>query len=275
MNWEGMVSRPYTFSFNLFELFTLLVVVLATSFFVFLCGLYVGRRVQERGNMQEGQAVRLPVIATPDAEVDEPKEPDLSPLTGLPSLETKRREASASSQQLTTDGRLLSEDKATASRQRTASVDKKSLPSKQLREALVSKTDLDESSRRPELNEALVNAQKRVELTEHKQPSPLLMQAKPSQTVSPSGKSAMTQSMPAEGLWGVEVEMTRDEAAASSVARRLRAKEYETYIIRVERHGETWYRVRVGRFASLTQASGTAARLHREGITTQAFIVSE
>lgn len=190
-----MAARPHTFSFNLFELFTLLVTVLAVSFLVFLCGLYVGEKVQERRSVQKERTVHLPVTVVPEADEGKPKGPDLSLLTEFPTPETKLSEASVSSRRLT--------------------------------------------------------------------------------AVSPPVKSAVAKSRSVEGLWSVQVEATRNEAAAGAVAQRLRADGYEAYIVRVEKQGEAWYRVRVGWFASLTEASSTAARLRRERKATQAFVVSE
>lgn len=209
-----MAARPYTFSFNLSELFTLLVAVLATSFLVFLCGLYVGKRVQERRSMQEERTVRLPVTVTPKAEEGEPKESDLSFFTGSSKPKTDLSEAS-------------------------------------VRGAKPSGPD-----RRLELSEALVSERKRAVLAEGKE-------LFPARTELPGVR------------WSVQVETTPNKAVASTVVQRLRAEGYEAYTVKVERQGEAWYRVRVGRFASLAEASSTAARLRREGKAMQAFVVSE
>jgi cell division septation protein DedD len=246
-----MASRPYIFSFNFFELSTLLVVVLASSFFVFLCGLYVGKRVQERGSTQEGRAVRLPVIVIPEAEESKQEEPDLSLLTELPALEAKPGEASQRGTARSvrrSGGSAVDEDR------------EQSLPSKQQQLSEASQRGTARPVRRS--GGTAVSGREGAELAESKQP-PV------------PGQSKMVQSVPAGGLWGVQVEATRDEAAASAVVRQLRAKGYEAYIVRVRKQGETWYRVRVGRFASVTEASSMAARLRREGKITQAFVVSE
>ena len=230
------MSTTFTFSFNPFELLTLLVVALLTFFFVFLCGLYVGKRVQERRSAQKGQAVRLPVVVAPEAETGAQKELDLTLLSELPALETKPSEALVSSLRPAADGHPLSEDEVAVSSRRTAVISERSLPSKS---------------------------------------PPLSMPSQPLPAASSAVKPAGVQSMPVVELWSIQVEATRDKAAASALVRRLRAKGYEAYIVRVERQGEDSYRVWVGRFTSLAKASSAAARLRREEKVAQAFVVSE
>jgi cell division septation protein DedD len=218
-----MAARPYSLSFNLFELFTLLGAVLATSFLVFLCGLYVGKRVQERRSVQAERTVRLPVTIVPGAEEEELSEALVSERT----VSERSGRSLRSQQQKESDLSLLTE-----------------LPKP--------KTDR------------------------------LPTRIEPPQTVSPSlqdsgqaVKPAVARPVVAGGRWSVQVEATRDKATASAMARRLRAEGYEVYTVRMERQREAWYRVRVGQFASLAEASSTAARLRREGKATQTFVVSE
>jgi cell division septation protein DedD len=66
---------------------------------------------------------------------------------------------------------------------------------------------------------------------------------------------------------------SRDEADA--LVRQLRGRGYEATLVRVVRDGGTWYRVQVGRFATVEQASDVMHRLREHEGVTHAFVASE
>ncbi len=75
--------------------------------------------------------------------------------------------------------------------------------------------------------------------------------------------------------WAVQVQATTQEMAAQSVAKQLREQGLSPVVSKVERQGEVWYRVRVGKFANEEEAAATVSRFRREGKFTQAYPVLE
>ena len=78
-----------------------------------------------------------------------------------------------------------------------------------------------------------------------------------------------------EGSWSVQVNATKDEAVADSVVKQLLAHGYNSYIVKVNLQGETWYRVRVGRFPTMEAATAIVMRLKNEERFPRAFLVNE
>ncbi|MCC6847293.1 MAG: SPOR domain-containing protein [Deltaproteobacteria bacterium] len=79
----------------------------------------------------------------------------------------------------------------------------------------------------------------------------------------------------AKGDWSVQVSATRDPRTADGVLRRLRGKGYDAFVLKVRRRGETFYRVRVGHYASLEEAQRVVTRLRREPGVPEAFVASD
>jgi len=76
--------------------------------------------------------------------------------------------------------------------------------------------------------------------------------------------AAPTPRTPAKGDWSVQVSATRDPRTADSVLQRLRTKGYDAFVLKIRRRGETFYRVRVGHYASLEEAQQVESRHRRE-----------
>lgn len=71
----------------------------------------------------------------------------------------------------------------------------------------------------------------------------------------------------ADAGWTVQVYATTDPQEATSFARRLLAKGYDAYTLQAPLRGQTWYRVRVGRFPNREKAEEMEKRLKRlEGL---------
>lgn len=71
----------------------------------------------------------------------------------------------------------------------------------------------------------------------------------------------------ADAGWTVQVNATTNPQQAQDLARSLRAKGYDAYTVQAPVRGQTWYRVRVGRFASRDKAGELESRLkRREGL---------
>ena len=79
----------------------------------------------------------------------------------------------------------------------------------------------------------------------------------------------------AKGDWSVQVSATRDPRTADGVLRRLKGKGYDAFVLKVRRRGETFYRVRVGHYATLEEAQQVVSRLRREPGVPEAFVASD
>ncbi len=77
----------------------------------------------------------------------------------------------------------------------------------------------------------------------------------------------------ADAGWTVQVTATTDVTEARALVQRLRARGYDAYLVQApSREGATWYRVRVGRFASREEARQWEARLKGELGLSGAFV---
>ena len=77
------------------------------------------------------------------------------------------------------------------------------------------------------------------------------------------------------GRWVVQVQATTQEEAAQNLAKQLREQGLAPVVSKVERQGEVWYRVRVGKFANEDEARAVVSRFRREGKFSQAYPVLE
>jgi cell division septation protein DedD len=68
--------------------------------------------------------------------------------------------------------------------------------------------------------------------------------------------------------WTVQVNATTNPRQAIELARNLRAKGYDAYTVQAPMRGQTWYRVRVGRFSNRNRgkAKDLEARLKNDGL---------
>jgi len=71
----------------------------------------------------------------------------------------------------------------------------------------------------------------------------------------------------ADAGWTVQVNSTTNPQQARELARGLKSKGYDAYTVQAPVRGQTWYRVRVGRFTSRDKAREMESRLKtREGM---------
>src|SRR5262249_43656778 len=80
---------------------------------------------------------------------------------------------------------------------------------------------------------------------------------------------------PGDGSWSVQVNATKDEAGADSVVKQLQGRGYNAYVVRGNLQGESWYRVRVGKFPTMEAATAVVMRLKNEERYPRAFLVNE
>jgi cell division protein FtsN len=115
-----------------------------------------------------------------------------------------------------------------------------------------------------------VRVEPAVELAPTPSPPPATPTPVPTRTPSRAAVRTPTPARAARGLEGsflVQVQAFSDRAAAERVAESLRAKGYEPRVSPARRDGKTLYRVRVGTFASETEARAAIERLKAEGFS--------
>jgi cell division septation protein DedD len=77
------------------------------------------------------------------------------------------------------------------------------------------------------------------------------------------------------GGFTVEASPTRSRSEAETLLGTLRRRGYDATMVQVERDGDTWYRLRVGRYATAEQATETMRRLRDVEGVTHVFVASE
>jgi cell division septation protein DedD len=98
---------------------------------------------------------------------------------------------------------------------------------------------------------------------------------KAKRTATPAGLAKATQPEAppigdewAGAGWTVQVNATTNPHQATDLAQSLRAKGYDAYTVQAPMRGQTWYRVRVGRFRNheRNKAKALEAQLKKEGL---------
>ncbi len=77
------------------------------------------------------------------------------------------------------------------------------------------------------------------------------------------------------GSWSVQVNATQERGVADSLVSDLRARGYDAFIVTQTREGAVWYRVRVGRLASLEKANALVGELKERAGLSHAFVASD
>jgi DedD protein len=75
--------------------------------------------------------------------------------------------------------------------------------------------------------------------------------------------------------WTVQVNATTNPQQATDLARALRGKGYDAYTVQAPMHGQTWYRVRVGRFPSKDKAKELEAKLKASDGMENAYVTPQ
>jgi cell division septation protein DedD len=76
------------------------------------------------------------------------------------------------------------------------------------------------------------------------------------------------------GGWTVQAVATTDKGIASHWSERLKAKGYEAFVVRADIRGQTWYRVRAGRFNTPKEAETLRAGLKSTEGFQDAFVAA-
>lgn len=95
---------------------------------------------------------------------------------------------------------------------------------------------------------------------------------RPTATAPRSGTSAEEW---ADAGWTVQVYATTDPNQATALARRLLSKGYDAYTLQAPMRGQTWYRVRVGRFSSRDRAREMELKLKQQEGLEAAYVTAQ
>jgi cell division septation protein DedD len=102
--------------------------------------------------------------------------------------------------------------------------------------------------------------------------------ARPTQPPAVPTKAAPTRAATAAaagGPWTVQVGATMDSNEALNITLKLRALGFEAYTVQAPLRGQTWYRIRVGRFATRDEARTVEGRLRQTGEFKGAYVTSQ
>jgi DedD protein len=85
-------------------------------------------------------------------------------------------------------------------------------------------------------------------------------------------RTAKAPTQPNKSVWSVQVKAFARQRDAGELAKRLKNKRYDAYVVAIQIKGRTWYRVRVGHLATQREAQGLLLKLKREEKYTRAII---
>lgn len=238
-----------------------LVAWLVTCAFVYVCGYYVGKNSLDHRAPQEERSVRLPVSSQPPPEGQHPKEAREYPTfyQALPAGERPIDVARGTPVTMapgTTLATGTTTPPSTGSRMSTTTLP--AVPPAATRPPSTTSTTLPRT----------------VPQAEAPPTSPVLPPPRPvvvpTTTVPPSTVPRLTR-----GGFTVEANPTRSRSEAEQLLVTLRGRGYDATIVQVQRDGDVWYRLRVGRYGTSDQATEAMRRLRDlEGIT-HVFVASE
>ena len=109
---------------------------------------------------------------------------------------------------------------------------------------------------------------------------PVTEKPKTAATPVPPAAAKRTEPSPpakewADAGWTVQVNATTNIQQATELARSLRAKGYEAYTVQAPLHGQTWYRVRVGRFPTKEKAQELETHLKTREHLDSAYVTPQ
>jgi septal ring-binding cell division protein DamX len=243
---------------RLLDRIVLLVAWLVTCGLVYVLGYYVGRGTPGRQATIEERAVRLPVTSAPPAEGQRPKESKEFPTfyQALPAGDrpidvargtTVTAPSAGGPTPATTPPRATPTTMVSASR------------------SMVSTTTLGRTAAAPPPTLGRAPASPTTTLV---RPFTTPPQTPPATLRAPTARAST-------GSYTVEASPTRSRSEAEQLLSSLRRRGYEAALVEVERDGDTWYRLRVGRYPTAAQAAEAMRRLRDVEGVTHAFVATE
>lgn len=112
-------------------------------------------------------------------------------------------------------------------------------------------------------------------------PAPVATNTAPPKPPTPPRAPTSPPAAPTAGgssqgpVWTVQVGATMNSSEALEMMLRLRAQGFAAYTVQAPLRGQTWYRVRVGRFTSRDEARDVEARLRQTGEFQGAYVTSQ
>jgi DedD protein len=242
-----MMRRIGTAGLGYGQIFLIIFGFLITSGLIFLFGIWVGRDVAERRLAQEERVVRAAIQPPPTPNEEAKQEVDQSFYEQLKQKAYLRMQQTAAAASATAPPRSPGAESAplpTSALEATAGVASAVTPTPR--------------------------TTPRVAPTPAPTRTAVHLVAKPTPKPTPPARPPAPES-PAEewsgDRWTVQVNATTNIAQAIDLARRLKAKGYDAYTVQAPLRGQTWYRVRVGRYSSRDQAKEMESRLkNTEGL---------
>jgi cell division protein FtsN len=241
-----------------FDKLLLVAAWLVTSGVVYVLGYYVGKGTPSRHAAVEERAVRLPVTSTPPAEGQRPKENKIFPsfYHALPAGERPidvARGTPVTAPGSAAPATTLARTTTTVGRATTLPTPTTTVP----RPAPTT------TAPRPTLPTTTT-------LVRTTTTAPRPAAAPPTTVPSPVVPKATSR-----GGYTVEASPTRSRSEAEQLLATLRRRGYDATLVEVERDGDTWYRLRVGRYASSEQATDTMRKLRDVEGVTHVFVATE
>ncbi|HZD40107.1 MAG TPA: SPOR domain-containing protein, partial [Terriglobales bacterium] len=93
---------------------------------------------------------------------------------------------------------------------------------------------------------------------------------RPSRTVAHGSKNSDSSKK-----WSVQISAARARDVADTLVQQLKAKGYDGYVVQAEVKGQTYYRVRVGRFGAREKAESLRRSLERQEGYRGAYLTSD
>lgn len=234
-----MASGSRRFEFGWLEVFGLILVFAGGSVVVFFLGVFVGKGLQESRLAREERVVRLPIdpVAASVPAPKQQKRPAAAPVGAAPAP------------------------------QATSSLKLAVRPAPVPTESVVP---------RPTAAPTAVPRPTEPAVVVRPTPSPEPVRVAAVPTASPRAAPKRGRMIgDARGKWSVQVNATKDAYTARKIVQDLRRRGYNAYAVEVQLRGEVWYRVRVGRFPTMQDATAMVVRLKNNERYTRAFLVEE
>jgi cell division protein FtsN len=276
---------------RLIDRLVLLVAWMVTSGIVYVLGYYVGKGSPGRQTAAEERSVRLPVTSAPPAEGQRPKEAKEFPsfYQALPAGERPIDVARGTPVTAPPPGTAPAAAPTTIVR--TTTLPATTSPPRTPTTTPAVPTTLARTMAPPPtfprtattLPTATASGRTEAPLPSAPRPPQAGAQGAPQATPTTLPRAATppttlvhTASTPppvvprttAKGGFTVEASPTRSRSEADQLLAQLRRRGYDASIVQVERDGDTWYRLRVGRYSTSEQATDTMRKLREvEGIT--------
>ena len=283
MKGKGMAAKGPRPTLRLIDRLVLLVAWMVTSGIVYVLGYYVGKGSPGRQTAVEERSVRLPVTSAPPAEGQRPKEAKEFPsfYQALPAGERPIDVARGTPVTAPPPGTAPTAVPTTIVR--TTTLPATTAPPRTPTTTPAVPTTLAHTMTPPPTfprtatTVPTASASGRTESTLPSTPRPA--QVTPTtlpRAATPPTTLAHTASAPppvvprtaGKGGYTVEASPTRSRSEADQLLAQLRRRGYDASIVQVERDGDTWYRLRVGRYSTSEQATDTMRKLREvEGIT--------